>query len=127
MLKEVFFVNFLVDDKGVIYKPAPEPGGQYLELFALSMSCKGWLLQSHVQINQIRTVKTLTRPLKIKLLKAKNKKNTTSNTVSEIQTSDSNQDTEIDKNYSDSMGCNNWPDLVMTSDNSDMSDTDENQ
>ena len=25
-LKEVLFIEFLVDDKGVIYKPAPEPG-----------------------------------------------------------------------------------------------------
>ena len=43
VLEEVIFVNFLVDDKGVIHKPAPEPGGggQYLELFALSSLCKG--------------------------------------------------------------------------------------
>ena len=27
VLKEVLFVGFLVDDKGVIHKPAPEPGG----------------------------------------------------------------------------------------------------
>ena len=27
MLKEALFVGFLVDDKGVIYIPAPEPGG----------------------------------------------------------------------------------------------------
>ena len=27
VLKEALFVDFLVDDKGVIYKPAPEPGG----------------------------------------------------------------------------------------------------
>ena len=27
VLKEGLFVGFLVDDKGVIYKPAPEPGG----------------------------------------------------------------------------------------------------
>ena len=27
MLKEVFFVDFLVDDKDVIYKPVPKPGG----------------------------------------------------------------------------------------------------
>ena len=27
VLKEVCFVDFLVDDKGVIYKPASEPGG----------------------------------------------------------------------------------------------------
>ena len=26
VLKEVLFVDFLVDDKGVIHKPAPEPG-----------------------------------------------------------------------------------------------------
>ena len=46
VLKEVLFVDFLVDDKGVIYKSAPKPGGggQCLELFALSTPCKGWLL-----------------------------------------------------------------------------------
>ena len=27
VLKEVLFVDFLVDDKGVIHKPAPEPRG----------------------------------------------------------------------------------------------------
>ena len=27
VLKEVLFIDFLVDDKGVIHKPAPEPGG----------------------------------------------------------------------------------------------------
>ena len=27
VLKEALFFDFLVDDKGVIYKPAPEPGG----------------------------------------------------------------------------------------------------
>ena len=27
VLKEALFVDFLVDDKGVIHKPAPEPGG----------------------------------------------------------------------------------------------------
>ena len=27
VLKEALFVGFLVDDKGVIYIPAPEPGG----------------------------------------------------------------------------------------------------
>ena len=42
--------------------------------------------------------------------------------ISEIQTSNSDQDTEIDKNDSDSMGWNNLPDMVMTSDNSDTSD-----
>ena len=26
-LKEALFIGFLVDDKGVIYIPAPEPGG----------------------------------------------------------------------------------------------------
>ena len=61
---------------------------------------------------------------KNKTVKASNKKNTTSNTVSEIQTSNSNQDTEIYENDSHSMGWNNLPDMLMTSDNSDMSDTD---
>ena len=45
VLKEALFVDFLVDDKGVIHKPAPEPrecGGQYLELFVLSTPCRGW-------------------------------------------------------------------------------------
>ena len=27
VLKEAFFISFLVDDKGVIYIPVPEPGG----------------------------------------------------------------------------------------------------
>ena len=46
MLKEAFFIDFLVDDKGVIHKPVPEPGGgvQCLGLFALSTPCKGLLL-----------------------------------------------------------------------------------
>ena len=41
VLKEALFVGFLVDDKGVIHIPAPEPGGwgQYLELFVLSTPC----------------------------------------------------------------------------------------
>ena len=56
---------------------------------------------------------------KSKTVKANNKKNTTSNTVSEIQTSDSDQDSEIEENR----GWNNLPDMVMTSDNSDASDT----
>ena len=45
MLKEALFIGFLVDDKGVIHIPAPEPGGgweQYLELFVLSTPCIGW-------------------------------------------------------------------------------------
>ena len=45
VLKEALFVGFLVDDKGVIYIPAPEPGGdgeQYLELFVLSSPCRDW-------------------------------------------------------------------------------------
>ena len=44
-----------------------------------------------------------------------------------MQTIDSVQGTEIDKNDSDSMGWNNLPDMVMTSDNSDMSDNDETE
>ena len=44
VLKEALFVGFLVDDKGVIYIPAPELGGvQYLELFVLSTLCISWL------------------------------------------------------------------------------------
>ena len=48
MLKEVLFIDFLVDDKGVIHKPVPEPGDglQYLGLFALSL---------HVEIGYYRT------------------------------------------------------------------------
>ena len=46
VLKEALFVGFLVDDKGVIYIPAPElgGGGQCLELFALSTPCRDWPL-----------------------------------------------------------------------------------
>ena len=42
VLKEALFVHLLVDDKGVIHKPVPEPGGvgQYLELFVLSTPYK---------------------------------------------------------------------------------------
>ena len=46
VLKETLFVDFFVDDKGVIHIPAPEPGdgvGQYLELFVPSTPCRGWL------------------------------------------------------------------------------------
>ena len=64
------------------------------------------------------------RALKLKTVKGKDKKNTTSNIISEIQTNDPDQDTEIDENDSHSMGWNNLPDMVMTSDNSDTSDTD---
>ena len=44
VLKEALFIDFLVDDKGVIYIPAPELGGwrQCLELFVLSTPCKDW-------------------------------------------------------------------------------------
>ena len=59
------------------------------------------------------TAKTLTRLLKVKLLKLITRENTTSNTVREIQTNDSDQDTEIYKNDSDSMGWNNLADMVM--------------
>ena len=40
MLKEALFVDFLVDNKGVIHKSVPEPGGgvQCLGLFALKYS-----------------------------------------------------------------------------------------
>ena len=46
VLEEVLFIDFLVDDKGVIHKPAPEPGGwgAVLRAFALSTPCKGLLL-----------------------------------------------------------------------------------
>ena len=74
--------------------------------------------------NQIRIAKALTRLLKVTLLKVITRKTLHLNTVSEIQTSDSDQDTEIDKNDSDSMGWNNLPDMVMTPDNSDTSGTD---
>ena len=43
VLKEALFVGFLVDDKGVIHIPVPEPGGggwgQYLELFVPRTPC----------------------------------------------------------------------------------------
>ena len=44
VLKEALFVGFLVDDKGIIHIPAPEPGGwgQYLELFVLCTPCIDW-------------------------------------------------------------------------------------
>ena len=43
VLKEVLFVDLLVDDKGVIHKPAPNPRGwgQYLVLFVPSTPYKG--------------------------------------------------------------------------------------
>ena len=46
MLKEALLIGFLVDNKGVIHIPAPEPGGgaQCLVLFALSTPCNGLLL-----------------------------------------------------------------------------------
>ena len=45
VLKKALFIGFIVDDKGVIYIPAPEPRGwgQYLELFVLSTPCIDWL------------------------------------------------------------------------------------
>ena len=44
VLKEALVVCFLVDDKGVIHIPVPEPGGwgQCLELFVLSTPCRDW-------------------------------------------------------------------------------------
>ena len=44
VLKESLFADFLVDDKGVIHIPAPEPRGwgQYLQLFVPSTPCIGW-------------------------------------------------------------------------------------
>ena len=43
MLEEVLFIDFLVDDKGVIHKTVPEPGGgvQCLGLCALSTPYRG--------------------------------------------------------------------------------------
>ena len=61
---------------------------------------------------------------KSKIIKTNHKKNTTSNTISEIQTSDSDQDTDIGENDSDSTGWNTLPYMVMTSHNSGTSDTD---
>ena len=45
VLKEVLFVDFLVDDKGIVHKPVQNLGGmeQCLELFVLSTPCRGWL------------------------------------------------------------------------------------
>ena len=45
VLQEALFIDFLVDDKGVIHIPVPELGGwgQCLELFALSTPCINWL------------------------------------------------------------------------------------
>ena len=45
-VQEGQLIKFLVDDKGVIYIPAPEPrggGDQYLELFVLSTPFINWL------------------------------------------------------------------------------------
>ena len=53
--------------------------------------------------------------------------NTTTNTVSEIHTSDSDQWHRYRQNYSNSMGWNNLPDMIMTSKNSDINDTDETE
>ena len=80
-----------------------------------------WL---NLQTNQVRIAKALIRLLIVKLLKIITKKNTTSNTTSKIQTSDSDQNTDIDENDSDSMGWNNLPNMVMTSDDTDTSDND---
>ena len=68
----------------------------------------------------------MTRPLKLRLLRLI-RKNSTSNTASEIQTSDSDKDTDIDENDSNSTGWNNLPDMVMTSDSSYMSNTDKTE
>ena len=44
VLKEVLFMDFLVDDKGIMYIPVPKPGswarGQYWEPFAQNTPCK---------------------------------------------------------------------------------------
>ena len=44
VLKETLFVDFLVDDKGVIHIPAPEPRGlgAVLRAFVPSTPCRGW-------------------------------------------------------------------------------------
>ena len=46
VLKEALFIGFLVDDKGVIYIPAPKlwSGGQCLEPFAPRTPCIDWPL-----------------------------------------------------------------------------------
>ena len=54
--------------------------------------------QLNLQTSQIEIAKMLTSPLKVKLLKLITRKNTTPNTVSVIQTSNSDQNTDIDKN-----------------------------
>ena len=41
-----------------------------------------------------------------------------------FKSSDSDQNTDIDENEIDSLGWNNLPDMVMTSENNDKSDTD---
>ena len=61
---------------------------------------------------------------KSRTVKISNRKTPTPNTVSEAQTSDSNPNTGTDKNESDSTGWNNLPDMTMTSNNIDKSDTD---
>ena len=53
--------------------------------------------------------------------------NTTSNTVSEIQTSNFDLNTDANDIDSDSMGLNHLPDIVMTSDSSDPSDIDKTE
>ena len=68
--------------------------------------------------------KDTNKTLKSKSVKTSNKKNITPNTVSEIQISDLDQNTDTDENKSDSIGWNNLPDMVMISDNSDTSDND---
>ena len=68
--------------------------------------------------------KVANKTSKSKTFKISKRINTTPNTVSEIQTSDLDENTDIDKNDSDSMGWNSLPDMVITSDNSDTSDTD---
>ena len=46
VLEEALFIGLLVDNKGIIHIPAPEPGGQvqYIGLFALRTPCRGLLL-----------------------------------------------------------------------------------
>ena len=56
-----------------------------------------------MQASQIQTIKMLTRPPKCKNAKTNNKKNITPDTVSEIQTNVSDQNTDTDENESDSM------------------------
>ena len=66
----------------------------------------------------------LTRPLKVRLSRLVIRKNTTSDTVGKIQTSNSDQNTDTDENQSDSLGWKNLLCMAIISDNSNTNDTD---